>query len=135
MAGDGEEPHDDLENDSHADDAHVDDAGADDDWRDQYIDEQLDERGDDDEVGPAPTPMGKFRHGSLGVTLGAAMTGLANVLEPRKQEEAPVIVEHDEPDQSQERIEMHLDRDDPGASVVIIRKWVDEHRERKPLDE
>jgi hypothetical protein len=131
MAGDGDEPRHELEHD-----AQVDGARVDDDWRDRFIDEQLDEReGDDGEVGPAPTPMGKFRHGSLGMTLGAAMTGLGKVLEPRKQEEAPVVIEHDEPDQSQERIEMHLDRDDPRASVVIIRKWVDEHPDRTPRDE
>ena len=41
--------------------------------RDQYIDEQLEEgEGDDEAVGPAPTPMGKFRHGSLGMMLGVA---------------------------------------------------------------
>ncbi|HEY3831052.1 MAG TPA: hypothetical protein VGO03_02045 [Acidimicrobiia bacterium] len=141
MAGDGNEPHDEPEHASGGDD---DQTVEDRDWREQYLDDQLDEHegdadhGDgegDDEVGPAPTPMGKFRHGSLGVTLGAAMTGLGNVLEPRKQEDAPVVIEHDEPDQSQDRIEMHLDRDDPGASVVIIRKWVEEHPERKPRDE
>ncbi|HEY1738063.1 MAG TPA: hypothetical protein VGI86_05100 [Acidimicrobiia bacterium] len=133
MAGDGDEPRDELEHDPDVDEERRDGER---DWREQYLDDELEEHdGDDDEVAPAPTPMGKFRHGSLGVTLGAAMTGLGNVLEPRKQEEAPVIVEHDEPDQSQERIEMHLDRDDPGASVVIIRKWVEEHPERKPRDE
>ncbi len=69
--------------------------------------------------------MSRFRHGSLGITLGAAMTGLGNVLEPRKKEEAPVVVQHDEPDHSQDPVELQLDHDDPGASVFIIRKWVD----------
>src|SRR5262249_21343296 len=101
------------------------------DWSDDYIDEQLaehDDRGDGDEIRPAPTPMSKFRHGSLGLTLGAAMTGLGNVLEPRKKEEAPVVVDYDEHDQSSERVELHLDHKDPSASVVIIHKWVDDHK-------
>ena len=108
--------------------------GADDterDWRDDYLDEQLGQQADPATDPAAPTPMSRFRHGSLGVTLGAAMTGLGNVLEPSKKEEPAVIVEHDEPDQSNERLELHLDRDDPSASVVIIRKWIDDHK-REP---
>jgi hypothetical protein len=91
-------------------------------WSDDYIDEQLDEH--DAETGrlaPPPTPMGRFRHGGLGMTLGAAMTGLGNVLEPRKKEEAPVVFEHDEPDHSHDPVELRLDHDDPTASVFIIR--------------
>src|SRR4051794_32714599 len=116
---------------------HGDDDGADlaadlageRDWRDDYLDEQLAEHeGDDDvePVAPAPTPMSKLRHGSLGVTLGAAMTGLGNVLEPRKKEDTAVVVDHDEPDHSRDPVELHLDHDDPSASVVIIRKWVED---------
>ncbi len=106
------------------------------DWRDQYLDEELAEHEDDDgPVGPGRAPMSRLRHGSLGVTLGAAMTGLGNVLEPRKKEEAPVVVEHDEPDQSQEPIELRLDRDDPGASVVIIHKRAGERPPPTPLEQ
>jgi hypothetical protein len=91
-------------------------------WSDDYIDEQLDDHdAETGKVAPSPTPMSRFRHGSLGVTLGAAMTGLGNVLEPRKKEEAPVVFEHDEPDHSHDPVELRLDHDDPTASVFIIR--------------
>src|SRR6266446_5995608 len=93
-----------------------DDAG---DWRDEYLDEQLSQRNDGGPVGPATTPLSRFRHGSLGVTLGAAMVGLGNVLEGRKLEQSAVVVEHDEGDTSRERVVLHLDPDNPADSVVL----------------
>jgi hypothetical protein len=58
------------------------------------------------------------------VTLGAAMAGLADVLYPREKERPAVVVDHDEPDRSRDRVELHLDEKNPGDSVVIIRPWV-----------
>src|SRR4051812_17302464 len=85
------------------------------DWSDDYLEEQLSGHDESpDHVPPAPTPMSRVRHGGLGMTLGAAMTGLGNVLEPRKKEETAVVFEHDEPDHSRDPVELRLDRDDPG---------------------
>ncbi len=79
-----------------------------------------------DEVGAEDrAPMARFRHGALGMSLGAAMTGLGNVLEGRNVEPTAIVVEHDEGEPFKERVVMRLDPDNPADSIVMIRTWIE----------
>lgn len=125
VAGDSDR---DNEGDSEGDD-------ADRDWRDDYLDDALESGDDDERASPAP-PMSRFRHTSIGLTLGAAMSGLGNALEPSKKEDPPVIVEHDE-DESRQRVALHLDPDNPADSVILFRapRHDDAHHDDGHLDD
>ena len=66
----------------------------------------------------------RFAGSSIGATLGAGMIALGNVLEPRKRETAPVVVNHDGGGEGdRDRLKIEFDPEDPKASKITIRKW------------
>jgi hypothetical protein len=66
-------------------------------------------------------PIDKFRKTATGSVLAAGMLGLAEALEGREKEEPAIVVdaggEPFDPD-----IVMRLDPDNPGDSIVMVRK-------------
>ena len=81
--------------------------------------------GDDADDVVTPTPIRRFAGSALGAPLGAAMIGLGRVLVPRSSEVPEVVVQADAGEPDRERVHLALDPDDPAASVVTIRPWID----------
>ena len=71
-----------------------------------------------------PPVIQRFARSAVGVSLGAGMMGLGNVFEPRKRDEAPIVVNHDGGgDGDQDRLKIEFDPENPKASKITIRNW------------
>jgi hypothetical protein len=74
----------------------------------------------------APTrEVDKFRRTTAGAMLAAGMLGLQQVLEPKKSEDPPIVVDAPGEPPGIKRLEFDLDPDDPSASTVTVRPWAD----------
>ncbi len=72
----------------------------------------------------APTrDVDKFRRTTTGAMLAAGMLGLQQVLEPKKSEDPPIVVEAPGEPPGIKRLEFDLDPDDPSGSTVTFRPW------------
>lgn len=74
---------------------------------------------------PSATPTQRFASSAVGSVLGAAMLGLGSVLHPRERDEAGIHADADSGDRDRDRLQLTLDPDDPSASVVTVRTWVE----------
>lgn len=81
---------------------------------------------DRSEIQPS-TGVQKFRRNSaVGAVLNGMALGLRDVFDPVKREEAPIVQDAPgEPDVPR-RVDAHIDPDDPSASSVTVRPWLDE---------
>ena len=71
-----------------------------------------------------PPAIQRFARSAVGVSLGAGMMGLGNVFEPRKRDEAPIVVNHDGGDDGdRDRLKIEFDPENPKASKITIRNW------------
>ena len=59
--------------------------------------------------------------------LGAAMLGLHRVIYGDAEPDVQIVVDADGEPPDPEQLEVHLDPDDPDASTVTVRPWVDGH--------
>lgn len=66
----------------------------------------------------------RFRRSAVGMMLAGGMTGLAEVLEPRREQPPIIRVSPGEPPGGR-RVTFELDPDDPGGSTVVLRRWID----------
>ena len=79
----------------------------------------------DAEAPPEPEGHPLRRPRSLpSAMLGAAMLGLHRVIYGDTEPEVQIVVDA-EGEPEQERVEVHLDPDDPDASQVTVRPWLD----------
>ncbi|HKY15144.1 MAG TPA: hypothetical protein VJM33_09490 [Microthrixaceae bacterium] len=62
----------------------------------------------------------RFRRTSAGAILAAGMLGLQQVLDPKKNEDPPIVVESPGEPPGPKHLEFDLDPDDPAASTVTI---------------
>ena len=70
--------------------------------------------------GERPTVSGLRRRSAGGAVVAAAMLGLRDVLETRR-EQAPIVVEAPgEPDDPTAPVSLHFDPDHPGATVAFL---------------
>jgi hypothetical protein len=58
--------------------------------------------------------------------LGAAMIGLHRAIYGGDQAEVEIVIEADGDPEGPERLEVRLDPDDPDASTVTVRPWVED---------
>ncbi|MHB8466302.1 MAG: hypothetical protein ACYDH6_23580 [Acidimicrobiales bacterium] len=64
---------------------------------------------------------------SVGATmLGAAMVGLHTAIYGEQQADIVMVVEADGDPHDPEHLEVHLDPDDPDASTVTVRPWLED---------
>ena len=88
----------------------------------------------DGETEPAadarPAPRRRFQGSAAGVTLAAALTGLADALEGRDRDRPGIVVEHNdsEPEAFTAPLVMRLDPDNPSDSIVLVRPWLRDRR-------
>ena len=74
---------------------------------------------------PSPGVAGWRRSSAAGAVFAAALLGLRDALEPERDEEPAIVVDHaGEPDDAQAPVSVTLDPDDPSASVAVLRTWV-----------
>jgi hypothetical protein len=74
---------------------------------------------------PPTRDVDRFRRTTAGSMLAAGMLGLQQVLEPKKSEDPPIVVEAPGEPPGVKKLEFDLDPDDPSASTVTLRPWVD----------
>lgn len=79
---------------------------------------------DDVEIAPSGQLQKWRRSTASGSILGAVALGLREVFE-NPREEAPIVMEAPGEPPGPRRIELDLDPDDPGASTVTYRPWMD----------
>jgi 4'-phosphopantetheinyl transferase len=79
---------------------------------------------------PGSRPIDKFRGTAVGGVLAAGMLGLRDALEPRKDEEIAIVRDDAGGPPRNDPIELQLDPDHPEESVVRVRPWLREPRER-----
>ena len=72
----------------------------------------------------------KFRKTGAGAMLAAGMLGLQQVLEPKKSEDPPIVVEAPGEPPGVKRLEFDLDPDDPSGSTVTVRPWAPDRPEQ-----
>jgi hypothetical protein len=77
---------------------------------------------DEPEANDQVRPIERFRRGAVGGVLAAGLTGLADALEPREKDTVAIVETVDGDPGRQERIVLRLDPDDPGDSIVMIRR-------------
>ena len=58
--------------------------------------------------------------------LGAAMVGMANAMYGERQTDIVMVIEADGDPPDPERLEVHLDPDDPDLSTVTVRPWLED---------
>ena len=76
-----------------------------------------------------PLPDGHPAHprrSSPSALLGAAMLGLHRAIYGETETAVEIIVDADGDAEDPERLEVHLDRDDPDASTVTVRPWLED---------
>lgn len=80
----------------------------------------------DEEAPPErDVPPSRPRRSTPSALLGAAMLGLRAIYGENDAEVEIVIEADGDPDEPQ-RLEVHLDADDPDASTVTVRPWVED---------
>ena len=87
--------------------------------------EWLPEDWEHDETIEPTREVDRFRRTTAGSMLVAGMLGLQQVLEPRKKEDPPIVVEAPGEPPGEKRLEFELDPDDPSASTITVRPWVE----------
>jgi hypothetical protein len=84
----------------------------------------------DSEAPPEAERPAWRRHKSVPVAmLGAAMLGMQRAIYGDQDPEIVMIIEADGDAEDPERLEVHLDPDDPDASTVTVRPWLEESDE------
>jgi len=79
----------------------------------------------DAEAAPEPTGHPVRRRESLGVSLmGAAMLGMHRAIYGERDDEIVMVVDADGEPPEPEALEVHLDPEDPDASTVTVRPWL-----------
>ena len=79
----------------------------------------------DDEAPPDATGHPRKPRSAVGTVLGAAMVGLANVIYGEKQTDIVMVVEADGDPPDDEVLDVYLDPEDPDASTVTVRPWLE----------
>jgi len=81
----------------------------------------------DAEAPPEPEgPPGRPRRSVPSALLGAAMLGLHRAIYGENEAEVEIVIEADGDPEGPERLEVHLDPEDPDASTVTVRPWVED---------
>jgi hypothetical protein len=86
--------------------------------------------GADGEAGPEveahakPAPIERFHRTAIGGVLAAGMFGLADVLEPRKDETPAIVEDWAAGEPFKDPIVLRLDPDHPEDSIVMVRPWL-----------
>jgi len=82
----------------------------------------------DAETPPEPDSHPIRRRRSLPTQmLGAAMLGLHRAIYGDTEPDVQIVVDADGEPPDPERLEVHLDPEDPDASTVTVRPWIDGH--------
>lgn len=74
-------------------------------------------------------PGGPYRRRSrsaVGTMLGAAMVGLHQAIYGAQQTDIVMVVESDGDPPDPQTVDVHLDPDDPDASTVTVRPWLED---------
>jgi hypothetical protein len=95
-------------------------------WGDQEWIDWLQEV--DAEAPPLPhTPPSRLRRSATVTVVGSAMIGLHRAIYGEQDADIVMVIEASGDPPDPEKLEVHLDPDDPDASTVTVRPWLDDN--------